>query len=505
MTRLEQTIDVPRPIAEAFAYTGDFGTIEQWDPGVASSVRLTPGPVGLGSRFRLDVAFGPCTTVMDYAITAFEPPHRVVLEGEGGSLRAVDEIRFESIAGGTRIHYAADLTFSGLTAWAEPLLRPTLEGVGRRALEGLRQALSSEPAAPEPSLLTAMLDHLVLPGMLRFTRLGYRVRRPSFAPLAVSLEGRTVVLTGATSGLGRAAAESLARLGARVVLVGRDAERTKQTREAIRGATGNTNLVVEVADLSLLSEVQRLAERLLARERAIHVLVNNAGVLENERRTTVEGIETSLATNLLAPFVLTRLLVPRLRESAPARIVNVVSGGMYLAGLGPEVFGQEGGSWNGDMAYARHKRALMVLTETWAQELEPDRVVVNAMHPGWAETPGVARSLPVFLQLTKPFLRTPQEGADTIVWLAAAPEAARRAGRLWLDREPHPPAILPGTAGTPEERKQLLERLSQWLPTSAAAHRRRSRTTDRRRVAGRRFAASAARPSGRSTRPSRSR
>lgn len=370
--------------------------------------------------------------------------------------------------------------------------------IGRRASNGLRQALSDESAPPEPSLLTAMLDYLVLPGMLRFTRLGYRLRKPFFAPLAVSMHGRAVVITGATSGLGRAAAESLARLGARVILVGRDRERTEHARDAIRSATGHANLGVEVADLSLLSDVQHLAERLLARERAIHVLVNNAAVLENERRTTAEGIETSLATNLLAPFVLTRLLVPRLRESAPARIVNVVSGGMYLAGLGREVFEQEGDAWNGDRAYARHKRALMVLTETWAQELEADGVAVNAMHPGWAETPGVARSLPLFLSLTRPLLRTPQEGADTIVWLAAAPEAARKSGGLWLDREEHPAAILPGTAGTPQERTQLLERLSRWLPTSVVPGRRRSPAAARAHATGHREA-TRARRAGRST------
>jgi NAD(P)-dependent dehydrogenase (short-subunit alcohol dehydrogenase family) len=277
----------------------------------------------------------------------------------------------------------------------------------------------------------------------------------------VSLAGRTVVVTGATSGLGRVAAERLARLGARVVLVGRDAAKLARAHGEIRSATGNGDLGVEVADLSVLSAVRALADRLLANERQVHVLVNNAGVLENERRTTAEGLEVSLATNLLAPFALTRALLPRLRESAPSRIVNVLSGGMYFAGLGPAVFGEDGAAWNGDLAYARHKRALMALTETWAGELAADGVVANAMHPGWAETPGVARSLPLFLRLTKPFLRTPEEGADTIVWLAAAPEAAGVSGALWLDREPHPAAVLPGTAGTDEQRRWLLEELTR--------------------------------------------
>lgn len=327
---------------------------------------------------------------------------------------------------------------------------------------GQPSAASGSPVpAPEPSLLTTALDRLVLPGVLRFTKLGYRARQGSFAPLAVSLEGRTAVVTGATSGLGRETAAGLARLGARVVLVGRDRAKAERAREEIRAATGNGDLAVEVADLSLLSAVRDLAGRLLGREKALHVLVNNAGVLENERRTTAEGLEVSLATNLLAPYVLTRRLLPRLLASAPARVVNVVSGGMYLAGLGPGVFGGGEGAWDGALAYARHKRALTVLTELWSAELFPRGVAVHAMHPGWAGTPGVARSLPAFHRITKPLLRNAAEGADTIVWLAAAPEAARSSGGLWLDREPHPAAVFPGTAGSPGERARLVAELAR--------------------------------------------
>jgi NAD(P)-dependent dehydrogenase (short-subunit alcohol dehydrogenase family) len=190
------------------------------------------------------------------------------------------------------------------------------------------------------------------------------------------------------------------------------------------------------------------------------VLVNNAAVLGNERCTTPEGLESSLVTNLLSPYLLTTALLPRLRASAPARVVNVVSGGMYLAGLGPEVF-EPLGTWDGATAYARHKRALMVLTEHWARECAADGVTVNAMHPGWAETPGVARSLPLFLRLTRPVLRTPEEGADTIVWLAASADADSLTGGLWLDREPHPAAVFPGTAGTPAERQGLVDELAR--------------------------------------------
>ncbi|HRY45550.1 MAG TPA: SDR family NAD(P)-dependent oxidoreductase [Thermoanaerobaculia bacterium] len=484
MIRLHETVEVPRPIGEAFAYASDFANIEQWDPGVSGSVRLKDEPVGPGSRFRLDVDFGPFTTPMVYVVTLFEAPHRVVLEGQGDRIRAVDDIRFEGIPGGTRIDYTADLTFLGPSSLAEPFLRSALEGVGRRAVEGLKNALSREPKVPKASLVTTAIDHLVLPGLLRFTRLGYRLRKGSFAPLAVSLRGRTAVVTGATSGLGRAAAAGLARLGARVVLVGRDPRKAERAREEIRAATGNADLAVEVADLSLLSEVRALARRLLAKEKALHILVNNAGILENERRTTPEGLEVSLVTNLLAPYVLTRRLRTRLLASAPARVVNVVSGGMYLAGLGPAVFGGAEGAWDGTLAYARHKRALTVLTELWSDELFPHGVVVHAMHPGWAETPGVVRSLPAFHRLTRPFLRNAEEGADTIVWLAAAPEVALSSGGLWLDRERHPAAVLPGTAGSAEERKRFVEELERMTGEPSRAPRA-SRTSPKARTGSR--------------------
>jgi short-subunit dehydrogenase len=119
---------------------------------------------------------------------------------------------------------------------------------------------------------------------------------------------------------------------------------------------------------------------------------------------------------------------------------------MYLASLGSSVVDDPSQPWDGASAYARHKRALMVLTQSWAEELAPGGVTVHAMHPGWAETQGVVRSLPGFHRITRPWLRTPEEGADTIVWLAAAPEVAKTTGGFWFDRERHPSVVLPWTA-----------------------------------------------------------
>lgn len=311
------------------------------------------------------------------------------------------------------------------------------------------------PRRPRPTLLNELQDRLILPGMLRFTKLGFAWQKRSWAPLEVSLQGRTVVVTGATSGLGEAAARQIASLGARVVIVARSREKAEASREKIVAATGNDNVGVALADLSLLRDVHKLARRLLESEPHIHVLVNNAGVLLNERTTTVEGNETTLATNLLAPFLLTQLLIPRLKACAPARIINVSSGGMYTSGLALDDLQYENGTYRGSVAYARAKRALVTLTQRWAEELAPHGVVVNAMHPGWADTPGVATSLRAFHLVTKPLLRDADEGADTITWLAAAPEAGAVTGGFWLDREPHRTHVLPGTNPTPEESRRL--------------------------------------------------
>jgi NAD(P)-dependent dehydrogenase (short-subunit alcohol dehydrogenase family) len=200
---------------------------------------------------------------------------------------------------------------------------------------------------------------------------------------------------------------------------------------------------------------------LLETEPRIHVLVNNAGVLLNQRTTTAEGNETALATNLLAPYLLTRMLLPRLRESAPSRIINVSSGGMYATGLALDDLQYEKATYDGSRAYARTKRALVTLTEMWAEQLQDSGVVVNAMHPGWADTPGVVGSLPVFHTLTRRFLRTAGEGADTITWLAAAEEAAKVSGMFWLDREPHTTHVFPGTDPSPQERRALWDALAR--------------------------------------------
>lgn len=313
-----------------------------------------------------------------------------------------------------------------------------------------------------PSLFNSLMDRLILPGALGFTRLGYECRKRNWTAADRSMEGRTVVITGATSGLGLSAACSLAGLGARIVMVGRDPEKAESARAEVVTASGNDDVSVQLADLSLMSDVRDLADRLLGTEDAIHVLINNAAILPAERRLTAEGFEQTFATDLLSPYLLTELLLPRLRASAPARVINVLSGGMYLSGLEVDDLEYERGDFDGSRAYARAKRALMVLTEQWAEELAGRGVAVNAMHPGWADTPGVEDSLPGFHRLMRPLLRTPEQGADTIVWLASDPAAQEFSGGFYLDREPHVTTVLPFTGGDADLRRELRAKLEEY-------------------------------------------
>ena len=314
------------------------------------------------------------------------------------------------------------------------------------------------------SFLDTLLDRTVAPG---YTRLGYEARRRGWDPrdVEVSMAGKTVLVTGATTGLGLAAAEGFARLGASVRMLVRNSERGKHACTEVARRTGNDDIEVGLCDLSSLASVRQFVEGLTARESHVDVLVNNAGVLLNERTESIDGIEMTFATNVLGPFLLTNLLIPMLEASKPARIINVSSGGMYSQRIDVEDLESERIDYDGARVYARTKRAQVILTELWAARLRDMGVVVHAMHPGWADTPGVETSLPRFYRVTKPLLRSPAEGADTIVWLGAAAEPGLSTGGFWHDRRRRPTHRAPWTKEDPRDRELLWERcarLSGW-------------------------------------------
>ncbi|MGE5408014.1 MAG: SDR family NAD(P)-dependent oxidoreductase [Syntrophothermus sp.] len=300
------------------------------------------------------------------------------------------------------------------------------------------------------------LDWTVLPG---FSRIGYGLRESLVARGPLDLEGRSVMVTGASSGIGEAACAELARDGARVHMVVRDRERGERARERIAArAPAAAEIELHLCDLSDLRSVRSAAAAFVDSGAPLQVLVNNAGILPDRRTHTDEGFELAFATNVLGPFLLTALLLPALAASAPSRVINVSSGGMYTARLDLDDLQLEGREFDGARFYAHTKRLEVALSEEWARRLAGREIVVHSFHPGWVATPGVASSLPRFDRVMRPLLRDPAAGADTIVWLAGSPEGAGHSGAFWHDRRPRPKHRVPWTRESAAERAALFER-----------------------------------------------
>lgn len=319
------------------------------------------------------------------------------------------------------------------------------------------------------SRIDRLLDWTVVGGYSRF---GYALRSRSWPeqPSGDTYAGRSVLVTGAGSGIGAATCERLARGGATVHMLVRNRERGEDARARISERTESDRLVLELCDVSSLASVREFAARFAAQNPQVQALVNNAGVMAPERTHTAEGFELTFATNVLGPFLLTNLLIPSLCRGAPATIVNVSSGGMYSQRLRADDLQLERREYDPAAFYAHTKRCEVILTELWAERLRGTGVSAHSMHPGWADTPGVQTSLPRFRKLMRPLLRDSDHGADTVVWLATAAEPAASPGLFWHDRAPRPLHRLPRTKETPAERRQLWDecaRLSGWTEGEA--------------------------------------
>lgn len=317
------------------------------------------------------------------------------------------------------------------------------------------------------SFIDRAMDTLVVPG---FSRIGYAVRSRSFTRLSdMSLVGKTVVLTGHTSGLGLAAAKQMRAMGADLVLVGRDATRSIRAGETVRDVPGVGSVDVMVADMGDLQAVANLASTISASRSRVDVVVHNAGALLKTRERTAAGQDLTLAVHVYGPFLLTHMLLPLLAASH-GRVITVASGGMYAVPLPDFSRGHSlelpDAKYDGTRQYAIAKRAQVTLNEMWATaSLEANSsaagISFHAMHPGWADTPGVASSIPVFRAVTRPILRNAAQGADTMSWLAGVDASTVGSGGFWCDRERRPIHRLASTrrADKADSRRALWEQV----------------------------------------------
>jgi dehydrogenase/reductase SDR family protein 12 len=268
-----------------------------------------------------------------------------------------------------------------------------------------------------------------------FSALGYRRAVANQPQLSPDFRQQTWLITGATGGIGRELALHANRHGARVLAVGRSKDKLAELKTA---AESPTRLVPLKADLSLLDEVLRLPSRRSVAARPIDVLINNVGVLLNHHSVTSEGFETSFATNLLCPFALTQALHSGDHLAPEGIVVNVSSGGMYGSPLKLSPMNElDSKAFDGMAAYAMHKRAQVELTRWWNRQWNGSPTA-QVMHPGWVDTVGVQTALPVFRKTLKAHLRTPSQGADTVIWLADQRPPLPSDGGIWLDRTLQP-------------------------------------------------------------------
>jgi retinol dehydrogenase 14 len=257
-------------------------------------------------------------------------------------------------------------------------------------------------------------------------------------PVSGLMVGKTVLITGATSGIGRATALGLARMGAHLAIIGRDRVRTEGAAREIHAA-GDGRVDLFIADLSSQSQVRDLAEELLQTLPRIHVLINNVGGYFDSRHVTADRLERTFALNHLAPFLLTSLLMEKLKQSASARVVTVSSNAQATGRIDfSDLQGER--SYSGARAYSQSKLANVLFSYELARRLKGTSVTSNALHPGVASTsfgtddPATVQR--IFIPFLRPFMKSPTQGAVTSIHLASAPELEQVSGRYFANSHP---------------------------------------------------------------------
>jgi NAD(P)-dependent dehydrogenase (short-subunit alcohol dehydrogenase family) len=258
-----------------------------------------------------------------------------------------------------------------------------------------------------------------------------------------TLAGSTVLITGATRGIGYATAEALARMDAAVIVHGRDRERVQSACRALKQSAPGATIHGTIADLGSMTQVRRLAQEIDDKHDRLDLLINNAGLVTRKRQETVDGLERQLAVNHLAPFLLTNLLLGKLKSSAPARIINVASNAHHRAALDRNDLNWERRPYSGIRAYGATKLANILFTRELSRRLEGTSVTANCLHPGVVATnifTGMGIFGTLFGMVMKPFLLASDQGAATSVYLASSEEVCTVSGQYFKETKPIAPA-----------------------------------------------------------------
>ena len=282
------------------------------------------------------------------------------------------------------------------------------------------------------------------------------------------LSGRRVLVTGATSGIGLAAALRMARLGAHVHLVGRNPQKLSDAERQV-AAVSEGDVHSHLCDLSSCHGTRTLADQLGSGNLLIDVLVHNAGALLSNFTLTTEGVETTVATHLLNPYLLTEALLTSNTLAPAGLVITMSSGGMYTQRADVANLEMTAADYSGSVAYARAKRAQTLLSQYWTRRYGGSGRGFHVVHPGWVDTPGVDEGLPLFSKVMGPLLRSPDQGADTLVWLAGQADGEPASGQFWHDRQPRSLYRVPSTRLSPEQEVQVGSDIAAWCDERIAA------------------------------------
>jgi len=272
-------------------------------------------------------------------------------------------------------------------------------------------------------------------GMKEYTQSGYLSAAKSFDPadLEADCSGKEFMITGSNSGIGKVAALEIAKRGGSVHMICRNPKTAEEARQEISKAASNDKVRLSIVDMSDPKGIHKFAAQVVSEGQCLDVLINNAGCMTDPRTVTSDGLEANFATNTLGAHILTESLIPALSKSSDARVIMVSSGGMLTQKLDANDLQTENKSFDATMVYAQNKRQQIVMTEHFAKKYP--NIVFTAMHPGWADTPAVRSAMPSFYNMMKNKLRTPEQGADTLVWLAVTGNAkAKESGSFYQDR-----------------------------------------------------------------------
>ncbi|MBT8202939.1 MAG: SDR family NAD(P)-dependent oxidoreductase [Acidimicrobiia bacterium] len=293
-----------------------------------------------------------------------------------------------------------------------------------------------------------------------FSRIGFTVRDKLYdlSPVDADLTGRVAIVTGGTSGIGRATVAGLMATGAKVYLTSRSEERADEAAKELNESGSPGTAVGRSLDTGDFESIRAFADQMASDVAEIDMLINNAGALTDEYRTGEQGIELTLSSHLLGPYLLTNLLRPHLTSGA--RVLFMSSGGMYTQGLDLDKIEMSETDYRGAVAYARAKRGQVEMVTYLGPQWAPE-VVMHAMHPGWVDTAGVDAGIPLFGKIMGPILRTAEQGADTMVWLAATGGGSAAPGQFWHDRRPRRTVYIPGTGTDDANRRRLIDWLDQ--------------------------------------------